>query len=85
MPKILLGQMPLQIAGVMKNPHDIDPRFAAAAIDQEMPGFPDNAQAAASPIAAEVQVVSVDAARQIRPLFGSWTLRIGSDVAESLF
>ena len=85
MPKILLGQMPLQIAGVMKDPHDIDPRFAAAAIDEEMPRLPDNAQVAASPIAAEGQVVGADAARQIRPLFGPWPLRIGSDVAQSLF
>ena len=85
MPKILLGQMPLQIAGVMKDPYDIDARFAAAAIDQEVPRLPDNAQVAASPIAAEEQVVAADAARQIRPLFGSWTLRIGSDVAKGLF
>jgi hypothetical protein len=77
--------MPLQIAGVMKDPHDIDPRFAAAAIDEEMPRLPDNAQVAASPIAAEGQVVGADAARQIRPLFGPWPLRIGSDVAQSLF
>ena len=85
MPKILLGQMPLQIAGVMKDPRDIDPRFAAAAIDQEMPRLPDNTQVAAGPITAEEQVVGTDAARQIRPLFRSWTLRIGSDVAKSLF
>ena len=77
--------MPPQFAGVMKDPHDIDPRFAAAAVDQEMPGLPDNAQVAASPIAAEEQVVGADAAGQIRPLFGSWPLRIGGDVAQSLF
>jgi len=69
----------------MKDPYDIDTRFAAPAIDQEMPRLPDTAQVAASPIAAEEQVVGADAARQIRPLFGSWALRIGSDVAESLF
>jgi hypothetical protein len=69
----------------MKDPHDIDPRFPAAAIDQEMPRLPDNAQGATSPIAAEGQVVGADAARQIRPLFGPWPLRIRSDVAHSLF
>ena len=85
MPKILLGLMPLQIAGVMKNPHDIDARFAAAAIDQEMPRLTDDAQVAASPIAAKEQVVGADAARQIRPLLGPWPLRIRSDVAHGLF
>ena len=56
-PEILLGQMPLQVAGVMKHPHDIDHVFAAAAVDQKMPGLLDNAQVAAGPVAAEKQVV----------------------------
>jgi len=75
--------MPLEIAGVVKDAHNID-HVPAAAVDQKVPGRVDNAQVVARTVPTEGQVVRPDAARQFRAVFGSWPLRIGSNVANSL-
>jgi hypothetical protein len=42
--QIVLGQMALQIAGVVKNPNNIDRGFASAAINEKMSRLSDYSQ-----------------------------------------
>ena len=76
--------MPLQVAGIVKDPHYIDRIITTTAIDQNMPGLLDDSQPSTGMIAAVGHVVSPDTARQIWPLPGAGPLRIGSDVAKRL-
>jgi hypothetical protein len=75
--------MTIEIAGVVKNTHNVD-RVLAAAVDQKMPGPPDSSQAAPRPIAAEEQVICPDASRQVRARFRSGPFQIGGYVANRL-
>ena len=52
-PKIVLGQMALQIARVVKDPNNIDHGFASASVDQKMSRLPDYAKVTSGPITAE--------------------------------
>lgn len=83
-PKIVVGQMALQITRVVKDPNNIDHGFASAAVDQKMSRLFDYAQVTPGPIAAEEQVIRSDAPRQIPPLLRSGTLWIGRDVTKRL-
>ena len=60
-PKIVVGQMALQITRVVKDPNNIDHGFASAAVDQKMSRLFDYAQVTPGPIAAEEQVIRSDA------------------------
>lgn len=76
--------MPLEITGVVKNANHIDSGFAAPTVDEEMPGFPDDAQVALGPAAAEEQVIRAEVSRQVSPYFGSGAFRIGCNITKGL-
>jgi hypothetical protein len=82
-PQVILWEMALQIAGIVKDPHNVD-RVFATAVDEKMPGLSDSSQIAPRPEAAKEQVICPYAARQISSLSRSGPLRVGRDIANRL-
>ena len=76
--------MTLQIACVVKYSNNIHHIFAASAVYKKVARSADRSQGTPGPLAAEERVIGADTSRQIRPLLGSGTLRIGCNVAKRL-
>ena len=53
---VILGQVALQVAGIVQDPRYFDDSFVVAAVQQKMPRIPHRA-ASARPAAAETQVI----------------------------
>jgi hypothetical protein len=82
-PEIVFRQVARQIPDIMKHANYLD-HFLLPALDQKMPGLPDDPQRGARSISAEKQVICPNAPGQVRALLRSGPVRIVTDIANSL-